>query len=157
MKKTEIKVEDTNKPIKSLTIRGQKVKLLNLKTQWTLEQENYASVIVKEIYKRMANVENSFAMTDIDVNNLTPEHIKVGFDLAVDFIDFNKDAELLALLYINDNEIEFNDETYQKRINLFLKSNPETFKKGRLAYQDFFDSVGKSIMEDSQTCLRAIQ
>lgn len=105
-------------------------------TKWTLKQNRIIIPLLRPIFEKAV-----IAKSNDDSANIV---------LGLDLLELGTEADILALLWLNEDETKFYETTYQARVDLINDCTLTELEELRVAYEGFFDTVMKSIMASSQ-------
>lgn len=124
---------------KRLTISGKVYKLIDFDKQWTYEHELEAESIL-EGYKNY--------IMEAARRSLDDKKLSQSFDLFKLVPNRKEQLTLMALIYQETNGNVKGLVDRKDKFKFMLKSE---YTKAKVGMRDFFDSVGKSALEDFQT------
>lgn len=116
---------------------GKKYILCDFENQWTLDQQITSKPLISNI------IETLFS-SDIDIDN---NNMMKFFGNSLNIIN---DKELLALIWLNENETRFEVSTYKERVKEFGYLTTKEFEIAKEGLQSFFVSKLPSILKDTQ-------
>lgn len=171
MKKVEIKSKSmpatkakTMPALNILSFNGKSYRRIDLENEWTIRQKKIAVPIANEILNRIKSLMSAELLKSQDdvIEITSPEGVKKTIQknqfqeamrLNFDVSDFEFESQLLALLYIEENEERFTFDTYEQRIEEFNDLPECIYENARSAITNFFDTKLKTMLTSSQTYL----
>lgn len=128
-----------------MEINGKNLKKIDFEKEWTYRQDKKARELLLPFYKSMpATGENA------SENELA----EAGTNLLYYIMENNIDAEILALLYLNEDENKFNEKTYKDRVELIKEAFIYQIEEMKAeTFSDFFGKYGILALGGSQTFL----
>lgn len=117
-----------------LTIDNKRFKLVDFENGLSMRQYSYLKNLISKLILATANQSQS------DIFNISGE----------------LEIEILAALYINENEERFDINTVAERLEIFYNANAKDLSFGGELIQDFLPSFTKSIMGGFQTLSNAM-
>lgn len=149
--------------LRIITFNGKSYRLVDLENEWTLKQKSLAAPIVNKIlpayfgkasFDDLKQAEEGETIPYTTPDGATIQISKSLFEsmkrLVLDLNDVEFEAELLALLYIDEDEERFDKSTYESRIEEFENVPDKYADNLREAIQSFFDSKLPSMLRDSR-------
>lgn len=148
MKKEEPKTTEKNEvirhePPKLVKVKGKNYKLVDLENEWIPDQQDRA----RDLLSKMAEHFDDFGKVEKDnAHAQTAAMYRAMSELKLE-------KPILALIYIEENEECFEEDTYDERIEAFKKLplGPGV----RQAFKDFFTSKMASMIDDFRTSIGA--